>query len=82
MKRLGSALRDDLPRWRGDGAWRISTPTTILHGRLDASVPVEASEAFASRNPSARLHILEDDHSLLRPASLALLASTLEEAFR
>ena len=82
VKRLGPSLRDDLPRWTGDGAWSIGLPVTILHGRADESVPVEASEAYAARNPSARLHILEDDHSLLRPASLALLASVLEEAFR
>ena len=82
VKRLGPALREDLPRWTGDGAWRLGVPTTILHGRQDASVPVQASEAYAARNPSARLHILEDDHSLLAPASLHLLASVLEEAFR
>ena len=82
VKRLGPALREDLPAWTGDEAWRLALPTTILHGRQDASVPLAASEAYAARNPSARLHILEDDHGLLKPGSLALLASTLEEAFR
>jgi pimeloyl-ACP methyl ester carboxylesterase len=82
VKRLGPALRDDLPEWTGDGAWRIGVPTEILHGRHDESVPLAASEAYAARNPSARLHILEDDHGLLKPASLARLASALEEAFR
>lgn len=82
LKRLGPALRDDLPAWTGDEAWRIATPTTILHGRHDEAVPVTESEAYAARNPSAALHILEDDHGLLKPASLALLEATLEEAFR
>ena len=82
VKRLGPALRDDLSNWIGDEAWRITRPTTILHGRHDDAVPVEASEAYAARNPSAKLHILDDDHGLLKPASLALLEATLEEAFR
>lgn len=82
LRRLGPALRDDLPRWTGDEAWRIAVPSVILHGRHDDAVPVAESEAFAARNPEARLHILEDDHGLLAPASLALLADTLHEAFR
>ena len=81
LKRLGPALRDDLPHWLGDETWRIPTLTTILHGHHDEAVPVAESEAFAARNPSARLHILDDDHGLLAPASLALLANVLEEAF-
>lgn len=82
LRRLGPELRDDLPHWLGDEAWRIEVPTTILHGRDDEAVPVGESEAYAARNPSAKLHILEDDHGLLKPASLALLEATLEEAFR
>lgn len=82
VMRLGPALRDDLPRWTGDEAWRIEVPAVILHGRRDDAVPVQESEAFAARNPSSRLHILEDDHGLLEPATLALLADTLHEAFR
>ena len=81
LKRLGPALRDDLPDWLGDGTWRIGLPATILHGRRDDAVPVAESEAFAARNPSATLHILDDDHGLLAPASLTLLARVLEEAF-
>lgn len=81
LKRLGSALRDDLPHWLGDEAWPIAAPTTILHGRHDEAVPVSESEAYTARNPSARLHILEDDHALLAPASLARLTDALEEAF-
>lgn len=82
MMRLGPALQEDLPQWMDDAAWRIPVPTTILHGRHDAAVPMLESEAYAARNPSATLHILDDDHGLLAPPSLALLADVLEEAFR
>lgn len=82
LRRLGPALRDDLPHWVDDAAWPLRVPTTILHGRHDEAVPVSESEAYATRNPEAILHILEDDHGLLAPASLALLADVLEEAFR
>lgn len=81
MLRLGPALREDLPRWADDAASPITVPATILHGRRDEAAPLAGSEAFAARNPGAILHILEDDHALLAPASLALLADTLERAF-
>lgn len=81
LKRLGPALRDDLPHWLGDESWRIAAPTAILHGRRDEAVPVSESEAFAVRNPSARLHILDDDYGLLAPDSLARNARVFEEAY-
>ena len=80
--RLGPALLADLPRWMDDEAWRISVPTVILHGRGDDAVPLAESEAFAARNPAARLEVLEDDHGLLAPASLARLEAALAWAFR
>ncbi len=80
-KRIGPALLQDLSRWMGDDAWRISLPTEILHGRFDEAVPLSESEAYAGRNPQARLHILEDDHGLLGEASLACLAQCLARAF-
>lgn len=79
--RLGPELQADLPRWTGDGDWRVALPTAILHGRRDASVPLAESEAFAARNPGTILHILDDDHGLLAPASLDRLTRCLEEAF-
>lgn len=80
--RLGPELQRDLPNWMDDDTWRIPLPTTILHGRHDEAVPLAESEAYAARNPGARLRILDDDHSLLKPASLACLQEELEAAFR
>ena len=51
------------------------------HGRADAAVPLAESEAYAQRNPGTQLHVLEDDHGLLAPASLACLEAALEAAF-
>lgn len=80
--RLGPDLLQDLPHWLDDAAWRIPVPTAILHGRADASVPLAESEAYAARNPGTVLHVLEDDHGLLAPASLALLGEVLAAACR
>lgn len=79
--RLGPELLQDLPRWMDDDRWRISVPTAILHGRRDEAVPLAESEAYAARNPEARLHVLEDDHGLLALESLARLRGELEAAF-
>ena len=80
--RLGPELLRDLPIWAGDDAWRIPVPTVILHGRHDEAVPLAESEAFRDRNPGTSLHVLEDDHGLLSPASLDCLRKELEAAFR
>ena len=79
---LGPDLLPDLPLWRDDDQWRIPVPFTILHGRQDDTVPLAESQAFAARHPGAVLRVLEDDHSLLAPASLAALDEALAEAFR
>lgn len=78
--RLGPELLRDLPDWQRDDAWRIPVPTAILHGRADEAVPLAESEAYATRNPETVLHVLEDDHGLLAPPSLALLRAELEAA--
>ena len=78
--RLGPELLQDLPNWLEDDRWRIAAPTVILHGRLDESVPLGESEAYRDRNPGAVLHVLEDDHGLLAPASLECLRAELEAA--
>jgi uncharacterized protein len=78
---LGPDLLPDLPLWRDDDQWRLPVPFTILHGRLDDTVPLAESLAFAGRHPGAVLRVLEDDHSLLAPASLAALDEALAEAF-
>jgi len=80
LMRLGPDLLRDLPDWQRDDAWRIPVPTAILHGRADEAVPLAESEAYAARNPEAVLHVLEDDHGLLAPPSLALLRAELERA--
>ena len=79
--RLGPELLADLPAWMDDEAWRVTPPTLVLHGRHDEAVPLAESEAFVARNPSARLEVLEDDHGLLAPASLARLEAALAWAF-
>ena len=79
---LGPELLPDLPLWQDDDQWRLTVPVAILHGRRDEAVPLAESEAFAQRHPHAVLRVLDDDHSLLAPASLAELDALLAEAFR
>ena len=79
---LGPELLPDLPLWQDDVQWRLPVPVAILHGRQDESVPPAESEGFARRNPGTALHLVEDDHGLLAPPSLALLDQLLEEAYR
>jgi pimeloyl-ACP methyl ester carboxylesterase len=81
LLRLGAELLWDLPNWLNDDQWRIAVPTVILHGRVDEAVCLAESEAYRDRNPGALLHMLEDDHSLLAPASLACLRAGLDAAF-
>lgn len=78
---LGPALLGDLPHWADDGTWRLRVPVTVLHGRRDESVPLCESEALAARSPGARLVVVDDDHGLLAPATLARLDGLLAEAF-
>lgn len=82
LLRLGPELLRDLAHWLDDDAWRIPVPTVILHGRFDEAVPLAESEAFRDRNPGTALHVLEDDHGLLAPASLECLRRAMEAAFR
>lgn len=78
---LGPDLLLDLPRWQADDRWQLPVPVVILHGRQDEAVPLAESEAFAARHPGTVLRVLEDDHGLLAPASLAALDACLAEAF-
>jgi len=80
--RLGPELQRDLSNWMDDDTWRIQLPTVILHGRHDEAVPLVESEAYRDRNPGTVLHVLEDDHGLLKPTSLECLQKELEAAFR
>lgn len=78
---LGPALMGDLPRWADDGTWKLRVPAVVLHGKRDQSVPISESEAFVVRNPSARLLVVDDDHGLLAPQTLAKLDVVLQSAF-
>lgn len=78
---LGPALLADLPAWADDEGWRLGAPLWVLHGRRDESVPLDLSEAFVRRHPGSRMCVLDDDHALLAPGSLAALDAALAEAF-
>ena len=79
--RLGSELLDDLPTWADDETWQVRSPVVVIHGRRDEAVPVSESEAFLARHPGGVLHLLDDDHGLLRPETLKVLDLELEKAF-
>lgn len=79
---LGPALMGDLARWTDDGTWKLRVPAVVLHGKRDQSVPLSESEAFVVRNPKARLLVVDDDHGLLAPSTLAKLDAILESAFQ
>lgn len=78
---LGPALMGDLPHWCDDGTWKLPVPAVVLHGRHDQSVPLGESEAFVLRNPKAQLVVVDDDHGLLAPPTLAKLDAILASAF-
>lgn len=79
--KLGAELLDDLPAWADDDNWQVRTQLVVIHGRMDESVPVAESEAFLARHPGGVLHLLDDDHGLLKPETLAVLDTELEKAF-
>ncbi len=79
--KLGAELLDDLPSWADDDNWQVRTQVVVIHGRMDESVPAAESEAFLARHPGGVLHLLDDDHGLLKPETLAVLDSELEMAF-
>lgn len=43
----------------------VPCPTLILHGRDDATVPIESSRQYVAARPSVSLIELDDDHSLV-----------------
>jgi pimeloyl-ACP methyl ester carboxylesterase len=78
---LGPALMGDLPRWADDGTWRVKVPVVVIHGKRDESVPLGESQAFVVRSRNAKLVVVDDDHALLAPATLAKLDAAMEAAF-
>jgi pimeloyl-ACP methyl ester carboxylesterase len=79
--RLGPQLLEDLPAWTREEIRRVEAPIFVLHGRRDEIVPVEESEAFVSRQPDARLLILDDDHDLSATPSMDALSGILTQVF-
>ncbi|MBI1352722.1 MAG: alpha/beta fold hydrolase [Acidobacteria bacterium] len=52
-----------------DGQWHddlplVTQPALVFHGKNDAEVPAQLSVDFARLNPSARLELVDSDHSL------------------
>jgi len=78
---LGPELLADLSAWEDDETWSLEAPLWVIHGRRDESVPLELSEALVRRHPGSRMYVLDDDHALLAPESLAALDVALTEAF-
>jgi hypothetical protein len=78
---LGPDLLADLPQWRDDDQWQVDAPLALLHGTRDEAVPPAESQAFAQRHSGAELQFVDDDHSLLAPASLEALDALLEKAY-
>lgn len=54
-------------------------PILIVHGRADATVPVESSRTYVASRPHATLHEVDDDHRLV--ASLPELTRLAFEFF-
>lgn len=61
------------PRWPD-----VKVPTVILHGVHDETVAVGLSRTFAKARSNVRLLELDDDHRLMKPASLEALYAEVE----
>ncbi len=64
---------------RVDVGWpELRVPTTIVHGRHDATVDPELSRTFAATRPNVELVEVDDDHQLLR--SLDVITAAVDAA--
>ncbi len=66
-----------------DGGWPdVRVPTTIIHGRSDATVEPELSRTYAASRPNVRLVEVDDGHQLLAsiPVICAEIDATLARA--
>jgi pimeloyl-ACP methyl ester carboxylesterase len=64
---------------RVDRDWpEVRVPTTIIHGRNDATVDPELSRTYAATRPNVRLLEVEDDHQLLR--SIDVICAEIDRA--
>lgn len=64
-----------------DVAGRIRQPTTLIHGRNDALIPVAAAEWLASAMPDARLTIFDDCGHVPFVSQPEACARLIEEAW-
>jgi uncharacterized protein len=60
--RVGWQLIEDGRRYPGEPSF--GQPALIFHGTGDTVVPPAYSEAFASRHPNIKLHLIASDHQL------------------
>ncbi|KAL1526725.1 hypothetical protein AB1Y20_015422 [Prymnesium parvum] len=56
--------------------------TTIVHGKHDSVIPWQSSQAFVEKDPGRRkLVLLDDDHALTLPSSLAAVLDETAACF-
>lgn len=57
----------------------VPCPTLILHGRSDATIPVNSSVSYGESRPPVRVRTLDDDHAMT--ASLDLISDAVVSEF-
>ncbi|MEV4125493.1 alpha/beta hydrolase, partial [Nocardia sp. NPDC049707] len=67
---------DCAPRWRGR-LGGLEVPTLVVHGRADSFFPVGNGEVLAAEIPGARLLVLDDMGTALRPAAADQVAAAM-----
>ncbi|MFC4373417.1 alpha/beta fold hydrolase [Nocardia halotolerans] len=67
---------DCAPRWR-ERLGELTLPTLVIHGRADPFFPVGNGEALAAEIPTARLLILDDMGTALRPTASDRIAAAV-----
>ena len=58
----------------------MQCPTTIIHGREDAVVPIDSSRRYAGEHDHVKLIEVDDDHPLHASVENGALLLTIEEA--
>ncbi|MFF2082416.1 alpha/beta fold hydrolase [Nocardia sp. NPDC058176] len=67
---------DCAPRWR-ERLGELDLPTLVVHGRADPFFPLGNGEALAAEIPGARLLVLDDMGTALRPAASDRVAAAM-----
>lgn len=67
---------DCTPRWR-ERLGELDMPALVVHGRADPFFPVGNGEVLAAEIPGARLLVLDDMGTALRPASADRIATEM-----